>query len=84
MRIPSPQYGGALATFCDESAVPIVLVPRIGATLTFTALIVGQLTLAVALDKVGFLGVPKAEITPARLLGVALLIAGTLLITTRR
>jgi len=65
-------------------AVPIVLVPRIGATLTFTALIVGQLTLAVALDKVGFLGVPKAEITPSRLLGVALLIAGTLLITTRR
>jgi transporter family-2 protein len=64
-------------------AVSIVLVPRIGATLTVTALVVGQLTVAVVLDQVGFLGIPKVEITPARLLGVALLIAGTLLITRR-
>jgi len=64
-------------------AVPIILVPQIGATLTFTAVIVGQLTLAMVIDQVGLLGVPKVEITPARLLGLGLLVAGTLLISRR-
>jgi transporter family-2 protein len=61
-------------------AAPIYLVPRIGATSTLTALVVGQLALALVVDHFGFLGVPQAEFTPLKLLGFGLLVLGTLLI----
>jgi transporter family-2 protein len=64
-------------------AAPIVLVPRIGATATLTALVVGQLVLAVVVDHFGLLGVPRSPIGPARILGVAILALGTLLIVKR-
>jgi transporter family-2 protein len=59
---------------------PILLIPRIGATITLTALVAGQLALAVVIDHFGLLGVPRSEITPTRVLGVAVLALGTLLI----
>lgn len=62
---------------------PILLVPRIGVTATLTAVVVGQLLLAVILDHFGVLGLPKTEITPLKLLGLALLIAGTFLVVRR-
>jgi transporter family-2 protein len=61
----------------------IVLVPRIGATATVTALVVGQLVLAVAVDRLGVFGLPRADITAAKLMGLVLLIAGTILIARR-
>lgn len=64
-------------------AAPILLVPRIGATSTVTALVVGQLALAVVLDHFGVLGLPRAEITPAKVLGLLLLILATLLLVRR-
>jgi bacterial/archaeal transporter family-2 protein len=64
-------------------ATPIVLVPRIGATATLTALVAGQLTLAVVVDHFGVLGVPRVEITATRMLGLALLVGGALLVTRR-
>jgi bacterial/archaeal transporter family-2 protein len=64
-------------------ATPIVLVPRIGATATLTALVAGQLTLAVVVDHFGVLGVPRAEITATKILGLALLVGGALLVTRR-
>lgn len=63
--------------------VPILLVPRIGATATVTALIVGQLTLAVIIDHFGWLGTPRSELSLTRALGVAVLVLGTLLIVRK-
>ena len=64
-------------------ATPIFLVPRIGATATLTALVVGQLTLAVIIDHFGLLGVPRSELTITRILGVLILALGTLLIVKK-
>ena len=64
-------------------AAPIVLVPRIGATATVTALVVGQLVLAIVVDRIGVFGFPRVDITAAKLVGLVLLIAGTILIVRR-
>jgi len=44
------------------------------------ATIAGQLTLSVVLDQLGVLGLAQREITPARVVGVALLAAGVVLV----
>jgi transporter family-2 protein len=62
---------------------PILLVPRIGATATLTALVVGQLGLAVIIDQFGLLGAPRIALSPARLLGVLLLVLGTFFIVRK-
>jgi len=54
--------------------------PRIGVAATLTLLIAGQLVMAAALDHFGALGVPRQEITPLRLLGLALVAGGVLLV----
>ena len=59
---------------------PILLLPRIGATATLTALVVGQLLLSVVIDHFGWLNTPRIEIGLARIAGVFLLIGGAYLI----
>ncbi|HYF22344.1 MAG TPA: DMT family transporter [Caulobacteraceae bacterium] len=54
--------------------------PRIGVAATLTLLVAGQLVMAAALDHFGALGVPRQEITPLRLLGLALVAGGVLLV----
>jgi bacterial/archaeal transporter family-2 protein len=85
-QLPGPSqwylYAGGLLGIAIL-ATPIVLVPRIGATATLTALVAGQLTLAVVVDHFGVLGVPRAEITVTKMLGLALLVGGALLVTRR-
>lgn len=61
-------------------AAPIFLIPRIGATSTLTALVVGQLVLALVMDQFGLFGIPKIEINLTRIMGLILLVAGALLI----
>ncbi|MBE7555995.1 MAG: DMT family transporter [Anaerolineales bacterium] len=61
-------------------AAPIFLIPRIGATSTLTALVVGQLVLALVMDQFGLFGIPKIEINLIRIMGLILLVAGALLI----
>lgn len=73
--------GGAIGLLIV--AAPIFLIPRIGATATLTALVVGQLTLAVIIDHFGLLGVPRNELTITRVLGVIILALGTLLIVKK-
>src|SRR5258708_15086866 len=85
-QLPGPSqwylYAGGLLGIAIL-ATPIVLVPRIGATATLTALVAGQLTLAVVVDHFGVLGVPRVEITATKVLGLALLVGGALLVTRR-
>lgn len=58
----------------------LVTVSSIGAGGVAAATITGQLVASVALDRVGFLGLEEVPITWDRVLGVALLLAGTFLV----
>jgi transporter family-2 protein len=70
--------GGALGAAYVFSA--LVLVDEIGAGGVAAATVTGQLTLSVVLDRLGFLGLEQEPISAARVIGVALLLAGTYLI----
>ena len=71
-------FGGVLGVAI--LAAPIFLIPRIGATNTLTALVVGQLFLAMIIDQFGIFGFPKIEINMMRVSGIILLVLGTFLI----
>jgi transporter family-2 protein len=58
----------------------IITVGSLGAAGVVAATIAGQLTVSVVIDRLGILGLDETPITPERVLGVALLLAGTYLI----
>jgi bacterial/archaeal transporter family-2 protein len=58
----------------------LISVRTLGAGGVTAATIAGQLTLSVVLDQLGILGLTQREITPARIVGVALLAAGVYLV----
>ena len=58
----------------------LISVRTLGAGGVTAATIAGQLTLSVVLDQLGVLGLAQREITPARVVGVALLAAGVVLV----
>lgn len=58
----------------------LVLVDEIGAGGVAAATVTGQLTLSVILDRLGVLGLEQTPLGWERLLGVALLLAGTYLV----
>ncbi len=70
--------GGILGAAYVFSA--LALVSEIGAGGVAAATVTGQLVTSVVLDRIGFLGLDREPITAARVLGVALLLAGTYLI----
>jgi len=70
--------GGLLGAIYVANA--LVAVSAIGAGGVAAATIFGQLTASVVLDRLGVLGLEQVSLTPQRLLGVALLLAGTILI----
>ena len=52
--------------------------------MTLVALVLaGQLIVALIVDQFGILGYPQIAVTPTRLLGAALLLAGALLVMRR-
>ncbi|WP_375270175.1 DMT family transporter [Sphingomonas sp.] len=54
--------------------------PRLGLAVTLTAAIASQLVTAMIVDRFGLLGLPQQAITPARLVGVALVILGAVVV----
>jgi bacterial/archaeal transporter family-2 protein len=58
----------------------LVAVSAIGAGGVAAATIFGQLTASVAIDRLGLFGLDEVPLTPERVVGVALLLAGTLLV----
>ncbi len=70
--------GGVLGLFII--AVPVILVPRIGATATITSIVCGQLAMAVAADQMGLLGTPKISIGAVRIVGLVFLAVGAYLV----
>lgn len=78
-RIPWWAWSGGLfgAIFIGLS---ILLVPQLGAATFLALLVTGQMLASVAFDHFGWLGLAQRPIDATRLIGVALLIAGVVLI----
>lgn len=55
-------------------------VPRLGVAMTVTLMVAGQLLLSLTLDHFGALGVPRQPLNLGRVAGVALVIAGVVLV----
>ena len=58
----------------------LISVRTLGAGGVTAATIAGQLTMSVVLDQLGILGLAQKQLTPGRIIGVALLAAGVFLI----
>lgn len=78
-RIPWWQWSGGLfgAVFIG---LAILLVPQLGAATFIALLVAGQMLASVAFDHFGLLGLARRPIDLPRLLGIALLIGGVILI----
>jgi bacterial/archaeal transporter family-2 protein len=70
--------GGLLGAIYVTNA--LIAVAAIGAGGVAAATIAGQLVASVAIDRLGLFGLDQVPIGPERILGVALLIAGTVLV----
>ncbi len=73
--------GGLLgAAFVASS---LVTVRVLGAGGVSAAIIAGQLAMSIVIDRLGVLGLPDRPLTASRLVGVALLVAGVVLVVRR-
>lgn len=75
---PIAWVGGICGAF--YVAVTIILLPRLGVTMTLSLAIAGQLIFSLIMDHYGWFGVPEKNINAARVLGVLFVFAGVLLI----
>lgn len=64
-------------------AATTVLGPKLGAASFLALTLAGQMFAALLVDHYGVIGFPQSPLTPTRLLGTALLVAGVLLIMRR-
>lgn len=58
----------------------ILLLPLLGSALTVVAILCGQMIIALIIDHFGWFGVPRHKINWQRLAGLALMVAGIILI----
>jgi len=70
--------GGLLGAFYVTATVVVPV--RIGAAAFFGILVAAQLVTSVLVDQFGWVGFPQREVSPLRLVGVGLLVAGALLV----
>lgn len=70
--------GGLLGAFYVTATVVVPV--RIGAAAFFGILVAAQLVTSVLVDQFGWLNFPQHQVSPLRLLGIALLISGALLV----
>nr|WP_280712768.1 DMT family transporter [Desulfobaculum xiamenense] len=89
-RIPWPQIdgasrlplwhwsGGVLGAFIVASTV--IVAPRLGAATTLSLMVAGQMLTALALDHFALFGYPQHTASPLRMLGIALIVAGVIVI----
>lgn len=78
---PVHLLGGIGGAAVVAGTIPIVR--SLGAAGLTAALVTTQLTVSVVIDRFGLLGVEQSAVTPARIVGVALLIAGMILVAAR-
>jgi bacterial/archaeal transporter family-2 protein len=91
LRVPLPKpeqiaapafwmwFGGLCGTFYVWTT--IMSGPKIGAALAVSLAIAGQLIMAAMLDHTGSLGFPQHSLSPMKLLGIALVITGVLVVS---
>lgn len=60
----------------------VVVTPRLGPGLTLGAVVAGQMIVALVLEQLGALEVTQHPVTPLRVLGVGLIVAGVALLRT--
>lgn len=70
--------GGLIGAFYVASI--IVLAPRLGLALTFGLTVAGQMVMSLVMDHYGWLGIPVQAISWQRVLGIALIVGGVLLV----
>lgn len=71
-------FGGVCAAYYLLAS--LIALPKLGAAAVFSLVIAGQLIGALVLDSTGAFGVPHVGLSPTRIVGVVLLLAGVLLI----
>jgi transporter family-2 protein len=71
-------FGGVFAAYYLVAS--LVALPKLGAVAVFSLVIAGQMIAALTLDSTGAFGVTQISLTPLRVLGVTLLLAGVVLI----
>mgnify|MGYP002140125060 CR=1 FL=1 len=73
--VPLLHWGGSL---CGLTIVVggMLVFPRLGPTTALGLILIGQFALALLLERQGWLGIPKAPLEPAKVLGVALMLLG--------
>jgi len=71
--------GGVLGIFI--LALTISILPRIGATLGFIYIIIGQLVAALLVDHFGLLGMTTTPLTITKIAGIILFLLGAFLVT---
>jgi len=76
---PNLWIGGLLGAFFVT--VALFVVPKIGAAVMIASVITGQMTAAVIIDQVGWLGIPKNPIDLYRIGGLACLAVGIKLLS---
>lgn len=88
LPLPAPQSfnqspwwvwtGGLFGAFFVTAS--IIVAPRLGAAISLSLIIAGQLLVALALDHFGLLGFPERPLNGWRVLGAVLLVIGVALI----
>jgi len=89
-RKPWPSFDAALTTpwwiwlggvlGAIYVAVSVVLVSRLGTAFAYSLVVLGQMVTALAVDRYGWFGVTSHDLSPGRVLGVALVISGVAMI----
>jgi bacterial/archaeal transporter family-2 protein len=76
---PIHHYIGGLAGFSVIASITFVF-PRLGASLALAIMVLGQGAMALAIDHHGLWGMPALPVTGTRLLGIAFLVIGIVLL----
>jgi len=74
-------FGGVFAAYYLVAS--LIGIPKLGAAAVFSLVIAGQMVGALALDSTGAFAMTQIPLSPARILGTILLLAGVLLIQKR-
>jgi bacterial/archaeal transporter family-2 protein len=69
--------GGIFAAYYLVAS--LVAIPQLGVAAVFSLVIAGQMIAALALDQTGAFGLAQVALSPSRLLGAVLLVAGVIL-----
>jgi transporter family-2 protein len=80
--VPAWAWFGGLFGAAYVAAVTM-LGPRLGAVALLALVLLGQMAAALVVDHFGIVGFPEHAVTPARLIGVVLLVAGVVLVVRK-